>query len=318
MEGRAVSSVYARRVLITGGTGFIGSALAERLMHLGVAVSVLTRDRSRAEQHFEGRVQAYEAMSQIEGGDEPDVIVNLAGKGLESERWNARVKREIVLSRVETTNHVLDYIARSKQKHPRLLISGSAVGYYGARGDVRLTENDPPANEFQSTLCKEWEAAALRAEDYGVRVCLSRTGVVMGPNGGMLAGLVPMFRLGLGAVAGNGEQWLSWIHMDDLIDIFLRFMADERLSGPFNNTSPEPVTNREFAQTLGQVLHRPVFLRAPAWALRLLKGEMAHLYVTGQRVIPARHLDQGHVFRYPALRSALEHVFSEQGEPVPG
>lgn len=294
----------ADHVLVTGGTGFIGSALTARLRAAGDRVTVLTRDRRRAAARLGPGVTAVEAMDELTG-DPPDVIVNLAGKNLGAERWNARVKREMVASRVDTTRRVVDWMARSGTP-PRLLVSGSAVGYYGARGDAELTEDAPPGDEWQSELCRRWEDAALEAERHGVRVCLSRTGVVMGPGGGALAGLAPMFRRGLGAVAGSGRQWVSWVHMDDLLDMFQRCMADPSLAGPFNNTAPHPVTNRDFSRAIGRAVHRPVLLRAPGFAMRLLYGEMAHLYLTGQKVLPARHLAGAFSFRHPRIEGAVE------------
>jgi putative NADH-flavin reductase len=193
------------KVLITGGTGFIGTALAEQLLSRGVAVTVLTRDRHRAVTHFGGRVRTVESLFDLRPAQAPDVIVNLAGKDLGSARWNAEVKRQLVDSRVKTTRHVIDYIARADSR-PQLLISGSAVGYYGARGEETLTEDAPPADEFQSQLCREWETMARPAEDYGVRLCISRTGVVLGRGGGALMGLAPRFRTGLGASLGSGQQ----------------------------------------------------------------------------------------------------------------
>jgi uncharacterized protein (TIGR01777 family) len=291
-------------VLITGGTGFIGSALTRRLLRLGVRVSVLTRDRTRALAHFGGGVDALESLDEIEAGDTPAVIVNLAGKNLGEQRWNTEVKQQLVASRVDTTLQVIAWIARAASP-PQLLISGSAVGYYGARGDEPLTESSMVGDEYQANLCRRWENAAETARQYGVRVCLSRTGVVLGRGGGALAGLAPLFRLGLGAVAGSGRQWISWIHLHDLLELFLRFMRDRTLSGPFNNTAPHPVTNRDFSRAIGRALHRPVLLRAPDWAMRLAYGEMAHLYLTGQKVLPQRHLASGFKYRYPDIDSAL-------------
>lgn len=293
-----------QRVLITGGTGFIGTALARQLLAAGVRVSVLSRNADRAARHFENRITALESMDQIDAANAPEVIVNLAGKNLGEQRWSADIKQQLIDSRVLTTQQVVDYIAHAEVK-PVLLISGSAVGYYGARGDEALNEEAAPGNEFQSELCRRWEQTARQAEQYDVRVCISRTGVVMGRGGGALSGLEPMFRKGLGAVAGNGRQWISWVHMQDLIDMFLRFMVDDTLSGPFNNTAPNPVTNRQFAKTIGKVLQRPVLLSMPGWAMRLLYGEMAHLYVTGQKVIPNRHLQSGFEYHYPDIESAL-------------
>jgi uncharacterized protein len=291
-------------VLITGGTGFIGTALTARLKDAGARVSVLTRNRQRARRHFDFPVDAFESLDELGTEDAPEVIVNLAGKNLGEERWNPEVKKAIVASRVETTRRVIDYIARAPRR-PELLISGSAVGYYGARGDAALGEDSGPGSEFQSDLCRQWEAVAREAERYGVRVCISRTGVVLGPGGGMLAGLLPLFRLGLGAVAGHGGQWMSWIQMEDLIDLFIRFMLEPTLSGAFNNTAPDAVRNRDFSKKLGQAIHRPVVLRVPGIAMRMLYGEMAHLYLTGQRALPCRHIQSGWVYRHPEVSQAL-------------
>jgi hypothetical protein len=277
-----------------------------------VRVSVLTRDRRRASQHFRDRVAALESLDEIDAQDSPAVIVNLAGKNLGEQRWDVDVKEQLIASRVDTTQGLVAWIA-SAASRPQLLISGSAVGYYGARGDSPLTEEAAPAEEYQANLCRRWENAALSAQQYGVRVCLSRTGIVMGRGGGALAGLVPLFRLGLGAVAGSGRQWISWIHMHDLLEIFLRFMRDGSLSGPFNNTAPHPVTNRAFSRAIGQALHRPVLLRAPGWAMRLAYGEMAHLYLTGQKVLPARHLAAGFEYRYPFIDAALAEALDGRG-----
>ena len=295
------------RVLVTGGTGFIGSAWCRRLLQAGERVDVLTRDRPRAERHFAGAVGAYESLAEIDPEQAPEVIVNLAGENLGSGRWNRARKRRFLRSRVGTTEDLVDYIAGAPRP-PRLLISGSAVGYYGARGDARLSEGDPPGDEYQSELCRQWEAAAERARDHGVRVCLSRTGAVMGRGGGPLSGLVPQFCRYLGGFVGSGRQWISWIHIDDLLDSFQAFIDDDTLEGAFNNTAPEPVTNRDFARILGEVLGRPTPVWAPGWLLRLAMGEMAHLYLTGQRVIPQRHIERGVPYRYPDMRSALSEL----------
>jgi len=291
-------------VLVTGGTGFIGTALCEALLQRGDQASVLTRSRERARAHFRGRVAAVESLRELDGRSAPEAIVNLAGANIGRVRWNAAHKQRFIQSRVETTRHVVDYIRKASAR-PHVLISGSAVGYYGARGDEPLEEDAAPGDEYQAHLCQAWEAEALAAEQHGVRVCISRTGAVMGPGGGPLAGLVPQFRRGLGASVGSGRQWLSWIHLDDLLRGLLHLIREPELHGAFNNTSPCPVTNRHFARVLGAVLHRPVPLRVPGWLLRIALGEMAHLYLTGQRVIPSRHLQAGFRFHYPDLRAAL-------------
>jgi len=303
------------RVLVTGATGFIGGALVRRLLAQGAGVDVLTRDRNKARDHFGGRVRAVQNLDELDQDASkapPSIVVNLAGKNLGEQRWNDRVKRELVESRTATTRHVVDYLSRSGLR-PSVLISGSAVGYYGARGDEPLDENAAPGDEFQSRLCEEWESVARRAEDHGVRVCLSRTGVVIGQGGGVLSGLAPLFRKGLGAIVGSGRQWVSWIALDDLIELFVDFMLDPDLSGPFNNTSPELVTHRTFSRTLGKVVHRPVLLRVPGPALRIAVGELAHLQVTGQRAIPRRNIERGFTYRHPDLQSAMEVALGSDG-----
>lgn len=299
------------RILVTGGTGFIGTAFCQRMLAAGHRVSVLSRDRERAERHFGGRVRATESLSGPLPIEPPKVIVNLAGANIGSGRWNRKRKQALIRSRVDTTEHVVNYIERA-QTRPSLLISGSAVGYYGARGDTGLTEDAPPGDEFQSQLCRQWEAAAMVATRYDVRVCISRTGVVMGAGGGALSGLLPQFCRGLGAYVGSGEQWISWIHMEDLLDLFERFMVRDHLEGAFNNTAPEPVTNRDFAQMLASVLHKPVRGRVPGPVLRVAMGEMAHLYLTGQRVLPQRHLADGARYRYPDMGAALTSLLGAQ------
>ncbi|MBW8055791.1 MAG: TIGR01777 family protein, partial [Nitrospira sp.] len=201
-------------VLVTGGSGFIGGALCRRLLAGGHAVSVLTRERQRAEQLFQGKVAAIESLDELPRETAPEAIVNLAGLSLGSGRWTERLKQEFIASRVGVTRQVISHIARTDRK-PGILISGSAVGYYGARGDEELGEDAPPGNEYQSHLCKAWEAEALKAAQHGVRVCISRAGVVLGKGGGALSSLVSQFRLGLGGYVGSGRQWMSWVHIDD-------------------------------------------------------------------------------------------------------
>jgi hypothetical protein len=303
------------RVLITGGTGFIGSALAWRLLEAGVGVDVLTRDRERALKQLSGRVRAVEELDELASDREreaPVAIVNLAGKNLGEDRWDEDVRQEIVDSRVEVTRALVSYIgALPAERRPRVLVSGSAIGYYGARGDEEVDEDDEPGDEFQSRVCIRWEAAAETAREYGVRVCLSRTGVVLGRGGGMLSGLTPLFRKGLGATVGSGRQWISWIHREDLLDLLIDQMTDTALAGPFNNTAPEPVRHDEFTRTLASVLDRPLLLRIPAAVYRLIAGGIAHMHLTGQKVLPARNMERGFEYRYPELRHALEEAVGE-------
>ncbi len=296
-------------ILVTGGTGFIGCALCERLLRERHTVTVLTRDIHRARQRLPEEISAIESVTGLTGEGVPEVIVNLAGLSLGSGRWTKRLKQEFVSSRVGVTRRIIDYIADAHEK-PRVLISGSAVGYYGARGDEALDEGSAAGDEFQAHLCKAWEAEALKAETHGVRVCLLRTGVVLGKGGGALSSLLMPFRLGLGGYVGSGKQWMSWIHIDDVIGIILHLMANNSLKGAFNCTAPNPETNRDFGRKLGSALHRPAIMWAPGWLVRLLAGEMAHLYVTGQKVLPKKALQSGYRFQYPELGVALAQILT--------
>ena len=273
----------------------------------GDGVTVLTRDRQRARQVLDSRVTCIESLDELHLP--PEAIINLAGLSLGSGRWNAKRKQQFIDSRVGTTRQLIDYITAATPK-PQVLISGSAVGYYGARGDEELSEESLPGDEYQSHLCQAWEAEALKAQPYGVRVCLSRSGVVLARRGGALSSLIPQFKLGLGGYVGTGRQWMSWIHIEDLLAIIRRLMTDTSLRGAFNSTAPNAERNRDFARKLAAALHRPAILWAPAWVLRLMVGEMAHLYVTGQRVLPKRLLAAGYRFRYPALEDALAQVLA--------
>ena len=319
MAQASLRELIGGRVLITGGTGFIGSALAGRLLDAGVGVDVLTRVRERALKQLCGRVRAVEDPDELVADRDrelPVAIVNLAGKNLGEDRWDEDVRQEIVESRVDVTRRLVSYIGGlSPERRPRVLVSGSAIGYYGARGDEELGEDAEPGDEFQSRVCIRWESAAETAREYGVRVCLSRTGVVLGQGGGMLSGLTPLFRKGLGATVGSGRQWISWIHREDLIDLLIDQMIDQMtdaaLAGPFNNTAPEPVRHEEFTQTLASVLNRPLLLRIPAPAYRLIAGGIAHMHLTGQKVLPVKNLERGFEYRYPELRAALEEAVGD-------
>jgi uncharacterized protein len=292
------------RILLTGGTGFIGRALASALVTQGHAVTVLTRDPARAARVLPPGVPAIAMPGELPPERAPDAVVNLAGENLGAHRWTPARKREFVDSRVGTTRRLVAWLA-GLPPAPRVLVSGSAVGYYGARGDEPLAEDAPPGDEYQSRLCRDWEAEALRAEDAGVRVCCIRIGVVLAGDGGALAAMKTPFRLGLGGRLGSGLQWMSWIHRDDLVALIGWLLEGAAHRGAYNATAPEPVTNREFARALGAALRRPALLPVPAPLVRVLVGEMAHLLLTGQRVVPARARVEGFSFRYPALPEAL-------------
>lgn len=296
-------------VLVTGGTGFIGQALCRELLARGRRVSVLTRDPAHAARLLPPAVQAVSDLAALPLADPPGAVVNLAGENLAAHRWNAERKRSFSASRTGTTSRLVKWMW-TLPSPPRALVSGSAVGYYGARGGEALNESSPPGREYQCDLCREWEEEAQRAEALGVRVCRVRIGIVLGPRGGALAAMLPAFRLGLGGQFGNGRQWMSWIHRADLIALILHLLQDESAAGAYNATAPQPVSNREFARTLGRVLRRPVLLPMPGFMVRLLVGEMAHLLLTGQKVLPQRLLEQGFRFSFPDLEAALREALA--------
>lgn len=290
--------------LITGGSGFIGSALCRSLVADGHRVTVLTRDVERAR----GRVpEAVFLIDRLDFAEGVDAVVNLAGENLAGGRWTVARKHEFLGSRIGTTKRLLDWIDR--QEHaPTVMVSGSAIGWYGPRGDEELDEEDDPGNDFSAHLCRDWEAEAIKAEALGVRVCRVRTGIVLGADGGALRQMLLPFRIGVGGRMGSGRQWMSWIAREDIVALIRWLIDNASARGAYNGTAPTPVTNAEFARTLGAALHRPALLPTPAFALKLLFGEMADLLLTGQRVVPTRATAQGFKFKYPDLASALSAI----------
>jgi len=302
------------RIIVTGATGFIGTALCRALTDAGHEVIALTRSAS-AQQKLGDRVQCVTWDGQSGGAwektlDGADAVVNLAGESIAA-KWNAEKKEKIRSSRVDGTKALVRAMEKASQR-PKVLLSGSAVGYYGPRGDEELTEESSPGNDFLSGVCQAWEAAATEAESLGVRVVRLRIGVVLGEGGGALSKMLTPFKMGVGGPTGRGQQWMSWVHRDDVIGLIQFALAREDANGALNATAPHPVRNREFAQTLGKVLHRPAFLPTPALVMRLMFGEMADaLLLTGQRVLPAAAQRLGYQFKFPDLMSALEAVLKK-------
>jgi len=292
--------------LITGGSGFIGSALCRSLAAAGQRITVLTRNVARARQRVPEEVML---IDRLDFAQDVDAVVNLAGENLAGGRWNAARKREFFASRIGTTKRLLDWIDR-QERAPAVLVSGSAIGWYGPRGDEELDENAESGADFSAHLCRDWEAEARKAESFGVRVCLVRTGIVLDADGGALKQMLLPFRLGLGGPIGSGRQWMSWVARADLVALIRWLVANDGASGPYNATAPTPVSNAEFAATLASALHRPGLLRTPGFALKLLFGEMADLLLTGQRVIPARASAAGFEFNHPRLATALDSILA--------
>jgi uncharacterized protein (TIGR01777 family) len=295
------------KVLITGGTGFIGSALARSLTDQGYAVTVLSRNPDSVERICGPDIRALADLKQLGHEDNYQVIVNLAGAPIFGARWSDARKQLIRNSRIGLTEQLIAGIDRMTVK-PDLLISGSAIGYYGNQGDRILTEQSLPYDDFSHQLCADWEDAAKRAEQFGVRVCLIRTGLVLAEGGGLLQRMLPPFRMGLGGRLGDGWQWMSWIHRQDWIAIAQALIGDSSMRGAYNATAPNPVTNREFTRTLADCLRLPAVLPVPSALVKILLGEMSELILGSQRVMPERLLEQGFRFRYTELYGALNEV----------
>jgi uncharacterized protein len=295
------------KILITGGTGFIGSALTRSLTDQGYEVTVLSRNPDSVEKICGPGIKALNNLNQLKPEDTFQAIINLAGAPIFDARWSDARKQIIRDSRIGLTRQLVASMARMAVK-PELLISGSAIGYYGDQGDTVLTEQSATHKDFSEQLCTDWENEAKKAEQLGVRVCLIRTGLVLAEGGGLLKRMLLPFRLGLGGRLGDGQQWMSWIHRQDWIAIARLMITDSSMQGAYNATAPNPVTNSEFARTLAHCLNRPALLPVPAWLLKILLGEMSGLVLGSQRVMPERLLALGFRFQYTDLSSALNQV----------
>lgn len=295
------------RLVITGATGFIGSALCGRLLQEGHSLTLLSRSSSAGTAASNQRWFKWNPPSAGEWEDaldSVDGVINLAGEPIAAKRWTQRQKGRILSSRIESTRALVAAIEKAREK-PKFLINGSAVGYYGPHGEESITEGTAPGNDFLARVCLEWEEEAKKAEEDGLRVVRLRTGIVLGRGGGALAKMVPPFRFFVGGPLGSGRQWMSWIHLEDEVGLILALLANTALRGAVNATAPNPVTMRDFCRVLGQVMHRPSWAPVPAFALRLMLGEMADMLLSGQRVLPAAAQRLGYTFRYPNLVDAL-------------
>ncbi|HEX9944214.1 MAG TPA: TIGR01777 family oxidoreductase [Thermoanaerobaculia bacterium] len=299
------------RVVITGGTGLIGSAVARELGGTGHEVVILTRDTARIGPlppgtravQWDGRTA--EGWSSLLDGD--TAVVHLAGEGIAAGRWSEAKKRRIRDSRVESGRAVVAALRQAAEK-PRALLQGSAVGYYGPSGDEVVTESDPPGDDFLANVCVDWEGSTADIESLGVRRAVLRTGIVLSDQGGALPRMALPFRLMAGGPLGNGRQWVPWIHIADEVGAIRFLLEREDARGPFNLTAPRPLTNREFSRALGRALRRPSLAPAPGLALRAVLGEMADMLLHGQRAVPHRLLELGYVFRYPEAAAALRNL----------
>ncbi|WP_114416896.1 TIGR01777 family oxidoreductase [Marinospirillum perlucidum] len=292
------------QILISGGTGFIGRELVPLLAGAGHQPWILTRQhKPDLPQGTAGYVRDLDQLPD----QHFDAVINLAGAGIADQRWTEKRKAELVSSRVEVTRKLVEWMQR-QEKPPEVLVSASAVGYYGEQGDQEVTETTPPTAGFAHDLCVAWEAEALKAEDLGVRVCLVRTGVVLAPGGGSLGKMLPAFKLGLGGPLGKGQHWFPWIHREDMARIYRWLVEESSAHGVYNASAPQPVTNKEFTRTLATTLKRPAFMPMPEPLLKVLFGEMAELLLVSDRMLPQRLQEEGFEFNYPQLEGALRHL----------
>jgi uncharacterized protein len=300
------------QVFMTGGTGFVGAYLSRELVQAGHTITILSR-------RAQPPVPAPDGISFLTGDPtqagpwmaavpEHDWIINLAGASIFT-RWSEAHKKEIFASRVLTTRNLVTALAAGDRR--QLFCSTSAVGYYGPRGEEVLTEDSPPDAGFLGEVAKNWEAEAMKAQDLGVRVVVTRFGIVLGKDGGALGQMVPMFKKFLGGPIGSGRQWFSWIHQQDHARAFHFIQSHPEISGPVNLTAPHPVRNRDLTRALGRVLHRPALMAAPEFMLRLMLGEFADTLLTGQMVLPKRLLDAGFKFNFPTIEAALTDLLGQ-------
>lgn len=294
------------RSLVTGGTGFIGRHLISRLTR----PIVLGRDPMRIHKLFRD-VDAYQWLSSSPPEKKVfqgvDTVFHLAGESISTGRWNAEKKERIMRSRIDGTRTLVELLA-TLDKPPATLICASAIGYYGSQGEKILSESSPPGDDFLARVCIAWEEEASRAEKLGIRVVRIRTGIVLGKDGGALPRMLLPFRLAMGGRIGSGRQYMSWIHIDDLIGIMLYAAGNESVRGPVNGVAPTPVTNRDFTAALAAALHRPALFHVPVWALKITLGEFADVLLGSLRVVPEQITTSGYTFTYPALPGALHNL----------
>lgn len=294
------------KVLITGAGGLIGSALQTSFEGKGYELLLASRSEPKDARHIQWSVEdGFLEPEKLEG---VDAVVHLAGESVNGLRWTDEKKKAIRDSRVLGTRNVVDAISKLKNK-PSVLVSASAIGFYGERGDEEVTESSAAGDTFLAHVSKEWEAESRRAEDAGIRTVLLRTGIVLSKDGGALGTMLLPFKMGVGGVVGSGKQWMSWISLDDHIAAINYVIEHDNIRGAVNAVSPHPVTNEEFTKTMGEVLYRPTFIPLPEFAVSMLMGEMGdELLLTSTKVLPKRLEDAGFEFKFPELKAALEHA----------
>ncbi|MFN8577642.1 MAG: TIGR01777 family oxidoreductase [Candidatus Sericytochromatia bacterium] len=300
-------------IFITGGTGLIGKILVKRLIERGDNVTVITRNKDKAKKFFYDKVNIIEG-NIIQKGDWQniignfDTIINLAGEPVASKRWTESEKQNIYDSRIKTTDNIVEAIKKSKNK-PQNLINASAVGYYGFQADEReINETETSGKDFLSYLCRDWEDSARKVEKLGVRVVRLRIGIVLSENGGALEKMVAPFKLYAGGHIGDGKQWLPWIHIDDVINMILFILDNNKITGAVNITAPNPTTMKDFCKEMGKIINRPSWLPVPSIALKATFGEMSDIITSGQKAIPQKVLSNGFKFEYEKIDKALKNL----------
>jgi uncharacterized protein (TIGR01777 family) len=306
------------RVFVTGGTGMVGSRLIRELRKRSDEVVVLTRRPEVARQRLDPACRLLEGDSMQAGPwlaevEACDAVIHLAGENIFGRRWNVEFKDLLMQSRVQSTRHVVEALGRAPKRQdgsPKILVNASAIGYYGPHGEEELTETSPPGNDYLAQICIAWEREAQAATPLGVRLAILRIGIVLDGREGALPRMLVPFKLFVGGPVGTGKQYMSWVHLDDMVGLCLLALDNPGANGPLNATAPDPVPNREFARAIGQVLGRPSFFRTPGFMLRLGLGEVAEVITTGQRVLPRRAQELGYTFRFPEVQGALRNILA--------
>ena len=301
------------RVFLTGGTGLVGSLLVKKLRERGDQVVLLSR-RPEVAKHLGDSVTVVagdpaQAGPWMDAVKDCDAVVHLAGEGIFNRRWSPEFKDLIYSSRIKSTDNIVAALGKSTSPG-RVLVSGSAIGFYGPHDEEELTEDSPPGSDYLAKVCVDWEKAAQPATVHGVRVVLLRTGVVLDKNGGALAKMLTPFKMCVGGPIGSGKQWMSWIHNEDEVGLILFALDHPEMNGPLNAVAPNPVTNKQFGNALGKVLGRPSFMPTPAFALRVMLGESSQIITLGQKVLPKKALAAGHVFKFREVEGALRNLLA--------
>lgn len=295
------------RILITGGTGFIGRHLVNRLLRAGHQITVLSRNPNKVKQLFDGQVNSWSSLTAWRPDIYFDAVINLAGEPIIDQAWTQERKRELEDSRIGITQQLISSMTHARVR-PAVFLSGSAIGIYGNTGELQCTESSQLGSDYAATLCQRWEAAARPAEALGVRTCQLRTGLVLHQNGGLIKKMLLPFKLGLGSRLGNGQQIMSWVHLTDYLNAVIFLLHTPTCHGVFNLTAPHPVSNEVFTHTLANSLRRKAWLVTPEWALKPLLKERSILLFGGQRVIPEQLTTAGFQFKFSTIDSALQHL----------